>query len=39
MVKDRECIKCERFFDCEGKPSSKPCLHYKERKDNGKDKQ
>ena len=32
-MKDRECIKCERFFECEGKAKEvKRCLNFKERK-------
>ena len=36
-MKDRECIKCEKFFDCEGKPKGvDKCLYFTERKkDNG----
>lgn len=30
-MKTRECIRCETFFDCEGKESKKPCLHFKAR--------
>ena len=33
MKKTRECIKCERFFECKGKDGDAPCLHFKERKD------
>ena len=33
-LKDKECIKCEKFFDCKGKPENvKHCLYFKERKD------
>ena len=37
MVKDRECLKCEKFFDCKGKPKEiKQCLNFAERKkENG----
>lgn len=36
--KDRECIRCENFFDCEGKPEGvKRCINFKERKrENGR---
>lgn len=35
--KDRECIHCENFFDCEGKPESvKACLNFKELKQERK---
>lgn len=35
--KDRECIQCEKFFECEGKPQDvKRCINFVERKkDNG----
>lgn len=33
-MKDKQCMKCERLFECKGKPEgSKECLQYKERKD------
>lgn len=32
-MKDRECIKCENFFDCVGKDNKNPCLHFKPRKE------
>lgn len=33
MLKDKECIMCEKFFDCKGKPKEvKQCLNFKERK-------
>lgn len=35
MKKTRECIHCERFWECKGKEKDEPCLHYKERKENG----
>jgi hypothetical protein len=37
LLKDKECVKCEKFFDCKGKPKEvKQCLNYVERmKDNG----
>ena len=31
-MKDRECIMCEKIFDCKGKPNKKPCLSFEERK-------
>lgn len=31
-MKDKECLKCEHFFECKGKEDNKPCLHFKERK-------
>ena len=34
LKKDKECIHCEHFFDCAGKPKEvKLCLNFKERKD------
>ena len=31
--KDRECIRCEKFFECEGKPQDvKRCINFTERK-------
>lgn len=39
LVKDRECIHCEKFFECDGKPRGKLCVNFKERKDgNGRSK-
>ena len=33
LKKDRECIHCEKFFDCPGKPVTvKMCLNFKEGK-------
>lgn len=32
LVKDRECIRCEKIFDCKGKEKGKMCLWLKERK-------
>ena len=37
-MKDKQCIKCEHLFDCPGKPTNRECLHYKERKSDGKSK-
>lgn len=31
-MKDRECIKCERFFECAGKPEGANCIYFAERK-------
>lgn len=33
LVKDRECIKCEKFFDCKGKPPGIQCVAIVPRKD------
>lgn len=30
-MKDKECIHCERLFDCKGKPTKEPCLMFKSR--------
>ena len=35
-MKSKECIKCEMVLDCKVKPTDKPCLHFRERKDNEK---
>lgn len=32
LVKDRECIHCNKFFDCKGKPRGTSCLNFEERK-------
>lgn len=33
LLKDRECIHCAKFFECEGKPKEvKYCINYAERK-------
>lgn len=31
-MKTKECIQCETFFGCKGKPTRNPCLHFKKRK-------
>ena len=32
--KDRECLHCEKFFECQGKPKEvNQCLNFKERKE------
>ena len=33
LKKDRECIHCEKFFECEGKPEGvERCINFTERK-------
>jgi hypothetical protein len=32
LVKDRECIKCERFFKCKGKQRNVSCVNFEPRK-------
>lgn len=33
LKKDRNCLRCEKFFDCPGKPEDvKDCLNLIERK-------
>ena len=33
LKKDKECIHCEKFFDCPGKPENvKLCVNFKEGK-------
>ena len=34
LIRDIECALCEKVFECKGKEDSKPCLYFKERKDN-----
>lgn len=38
LTKDKECIKCEKVFDCKGKPKGIACVNFEKRKDllNGK---
>ena len=39
LVKDRECIHCEKFFECQGKPRGSNCVNLVERKkDDGRSK-
>ena len=34
LKKDRECLHCDKFFECKGKPKDvKECLQFVERKD------
>lgn len=36
LKKDKNCIYCENFYDCIGKPKDvELCIHFKDRK-NGK---
>lgn len=33
LKKDRECLHCKKFFDCDGKPKEiATCINYIERK-------
>lgn len=33
LKKDKECLHCSKFFECEGKPKDvKECLQFEERK-------
>lgn len=35
LTHDKECLHCEKFFDCEGKPKDVDrCIEFKERKNN-----
>ena len=35
LKKDKECIRCEHFFDCAGKPKEvNLCVNFKERKED-----
>ena len=36
LIKEKECIRCGKFFDCKGKPKSKPCVNFEERKKDGR---
>lgn len=37
LVKDKECIQCNKFFDCKGKPKGNgPCVNFEERKKDGR---
>lgn len=36
LVKDRECIKCGKLFDCKGKPPGIQCVSIVPRKKNNK---
>lgn len=36
LVKDKECIHCEKFFECEGHKKGSLCINFKERKKDGK---
>ena len=34
-VKDRECIRCQKFFDCNGKPhANMNCISFEKRTTN-----
>lgn len=33
LIKDRECIKCERFWDCKGKPRGVSCVTFTPKKE------
>lgn len=35
LIKDKECIHCEKMFDCEGKERGKLCIQMKERRTDG----
>ena len=38
LIKSKECIRCGKFFDCNGKPKTvERCVNFVERKkENGK---
>lgn len=38
-MKDKECIRCKKFFECPGKPKDVICLNFTERKKKDGDKQ
>jgi len=34
VIKDKECMKCTKFFECQGKPeTTKDCINFVERTD------
>ena len=36
LIKNKECISCDKFFDCKGKPRKvERCVNYVERKKDG----
>lgn len=35
LVKSMECIRCERLFECAGKPRNALCVNFKERNHGG----
>lgn len=37
LKKDKECVYCEKLFDCKGRPRHiDKCLNFRERKKGGK---
>jgi hypothetical protein len=36
LIKDKECIHCRKFFECNGKPKNKPCVNLEEIKKDGR---
>lgn len=32
LVKDKECIRCSKMFDCKGKPKGTLCVNLEERR-------
>ena len=36
LIKDRECIHCERLFDCKGKPEGVKCVAFTQRTEGNK---
>jgi hypothetical protein len=37
LVKDRDCIRCRKFFECKGKPKGNgACVNFEERKKDGR---
>lgn len=37
LKKDKECLHCEKFFDCKGKPEKiTNCLNFEKKKDDVK---
>jgi hypothetical protein len=36
LIKDRECIHCDKFFECKGKPPNIKCINFTPRKDKNR---
>jgi hypothetical protein len=34
-MKDKECIYCEKFFECKGKDTKNPCVNFEDRRKKG----
>lgn len=36
LIKDAECIKCKKFFECKGKTRGTACINFVERKNKAR---